>query len=84
MGDLKKFEEQRVPHLAFPPETQIIVREYPRHQAPAFPIDPGGHPLGQNNGPGPGQALFLPGRQGPAGAEDVEVFFNAGMQGSNH
>ena len=84
MGNLKKIKKQGIPHFSLQSEAQVIVGENPRNQAAAVPVDLSGYPLGEDDRPGFSQPFFFPVRERPAGTEDIEVFFNTGMQGSDH
>ena len=84
MRDLEKFKKKGIADFAFQAESQVIVGKDPGDQAAAVPVNPGGYPLGEDDRPGLFEPFFFPVREGPAGAEDIDVFTDAGMEGGDH
>ena len=84
MRDLEIFKKKRVADLAFQAESQVIIGKDPGDQPAALPVDLGGYPLREDDRPGFSQPFFFPVREGPAGAEDIDIFTDAGMEGSDH
>ena len=80
MRDLKIFKKKRVADFTFQSESQVVVGKDPGDQPAALPVDLGGYPLREDDRPGFLKPFFLPVRKGPAGAEDIDIFTDAGME----
>jgi hypothetical protein len=84
MRHLKIFKKKRVADLSLQAEAQVVVGKDSGDQPAALPVDLGGYPLREDNRPGLAQPFFFPVREGPAGTEDIDIFADAGMEGSDH
>jgi hypothetical protein len=77
--DLKILKKKSIADLTLQAESQVVIGKNPGNQTAALPVDLGGYPLREDDRPGFSQAFFFPVREGPAGAEDIDIFTDAGM-----